>query len=327
MSIVNRMLQDIDRRSKETANGIAGVLSDTRSVEAAGHAKPGAMGVWSLALFTGVALVAMFVWLAQPGRQDELPPPAQTPVLAKPESKPVPTPVTAAPASPPETAVIAEAAASAAAAKPPTDTLRLSLKLSAPASDAPVTRVSPPAAKASATSIAPGTTTISNIPVRQIAAEETILAARGLWDSGSRDGAIATLAEALSTAEAARNRRTTAMLAQELARFQVSDNRKEEALALLKRLENVLTEDPEAWALRGNVEQRLAMHSEAAQSYLTALQMRPAEGRWMVGAAISLAATGKMDEARLWADRARERSAITPAISIYLQQLGITVRQ
>jgi tetratricopeptide (TPR) repeat protein len=112
-----------------------------------------------------------------------------------------------------------------------------------------------------------------------------------------------------------------------LARLEVADNRPQAALDLLKRLENLLAEDGDAWALRGNAEQRLGLHADAAQSHLIALRIRPTEGKWMIGAAISLAALGKLDEAQMWAERARERDAVTPAIAAYLQQLGITTRR
>ena len=130
----------------------------------------------------------------------------------------------------------------------------------------------------------------------------------------------------LAMAEATRNNRATIVLAQELARLDMADNHAEDALNLLRRLEPVFSEDADAWALRGNAEQRLAMHAEAAQSYLVALRIRPSEGKWMLGAAISLAAIGKLDEAKTWVERARERGAITPTISAYLQQLGIMAR-
>ncbi len=45
----------------------------------------------------------------------------------------------------------------------------------------------------------------------------------------------------------------------------------------------------------------------------------------MLGAAISLAVSGKLDEAQVWVDRAKERDAITPTIGVYLKQLGIKV--
>ncbi|MBC7625226.1 MAG: hypothetical protein H7232_17805 [Aeromicrobium sp.] len=173
----------------------------------------------------------------------------------------------------------------------------------------------------------PGKTTITNVPVRQVAFDETINIARSLWSEGSRASALTTLRDALAAAESTRNQRATAALAREVARLDVADNRAQLALDMLKRLENLLGDDADAWSLRGNAEQRLALHADAVQSYLIALRLRPTEGKWMIGAAISLAAVGRLDEAQSWAERARERDAVTPAIASYLQQLGITSRR
>ena len=210
------------------------------------------------------------------------------------------------------------------------EALKLSMKLSALVADAPpvmtavknkppvVAVVQPPATI---------TTTPASAPMRQVAADETVRVARGLWNEGARSAALETLREALASAEAARNTRAVVPLVRELARLQVADNHAQTGLDLLKRLENLLIDDADAWALRGNAEQRLALHNEAAESYLAALRLRPIEGKWMIGAAISLAASGRQDDARVWVERARERGAVTPTIAAYLQQLGIAARQ
>ena len=210
------------------------------------------------------------------------------------------------------------------------EALKLSMKLSALVADAPpvmtavknkppvVAVVQPPATI---------TTTPASAPMRQVAADETVRVARSLWNDGARSAALETLREALASAEAARNTRAVVPLVRELARLQVADNHAQTGLDLLKRLENLLIDDADAWALRGNAEQRLALHNEAAESYLAALRLRPTEGKWMIGAAISLAASGRQDDARVWVERARERGAVTPTIAAYLQQLGIAARQ
>jgi tetratricopeptide (TPR) repeat protein len=207
------------------------------------------------------------------------------------------------------------------------ESLKLSLQLSALVAERPA--VPPPvkAVQGISKSLPRPATAAVELPVRSVAADETVLAARSLWNDGARPGALATLREALDGAEKARNNRAAAVLARELARMEVADNRAQVARDLLKRLEPLLSDDADAWALRGNAEQRLALHTEAAASYLTALRMRSTEGKWMLGAAISLAASGKLEEAQVWVDRARERDAVTPTIAAYLQQLGIVARR
>jgi tetratricopeptide (TPR) repeat protein len=210
-----------------------------------------------------------------------------------------------------------------ASSPPSAETLKLSMKLSALVADAPPV---PATAMPASPPTAPGVTTITNIPVRQVAADETVAAARALWNDGARPAALTTLRDALAAAETAKTPRAITVLARELARLEVADNRAQVALDLMRRLESLFADDPDAWALRGNAEQRLALHADAAESYLTALRLRPGEGKWMIGAAISLAANGRMEDARTWVERARERGAVTPTIGAYLQQLGVTAR-
>ena len=368
MSVVNRMLQDIDRR-RNTAGFDARPNLDIRSVapgaERSRRLPPSQRrrrGNWAAILLIIVGgMVVLFVWREWQMRT--------VPVVSAPVSTPVgkvmtvvtspqPTAIAAPPVTVPPpvvttTAVVepvvsapvvsapviaAPAAAVVQAAAPnltnPTrstaEALKLSMKLSALVADAPpvmtavknkppvVAVVQPPATI---------TTTPASAPMRQVAADETVRVARGLWNEGARSAALETLREALASAEAARNTRAVVPLVRELARLQVADNHAQTGLDLLKRLENLLIDDADAWALRGNAEQRLALHNEAAESYLAALRLRPTEGKWMIGAAISLAASGRQDDARVWVERARERGAVTPTIAAYLQQLGIAARQ
>lgn len=334
MSVVNRMLQDIDRRLGEASVAPMTAHPGIRSVPAATSRGPrNRRAAWTLA---GLILAAAAIALASGGWRQWWDTPGPVPV---PRSLPLALPaaalasvevapltaasdtLTAAPAiiadagreDPP--AVPAPPAPRPARARSP-ETLRLSLKLSSPAPGAPAARV----ATASETPR-------SDVPARQVAADETVLAARALWSEGANAAALATLREALAAAEGSRNPAAASSLARELARLEVAGNRPQAALDLLRRMEPVIGEDADAWALRGNAEQRLALHAEAAASYLAALRLKPAEGKWMLGAAISLAAAGDPDAARTWVERARERGAITPPIAAYLQQLGIAANR
>ena len=346
MSVVNRMLQDIDRRRTVAGIETPNAHTDIRSVASRSRRAPLVRrAVWVAALLIAAGAIGLSVWREVPNRGPEsavlpastafanqsaiqrLSPSAPAPVVAAPAASVPVEPIEKSASEPvkPQPQQQAQEQARHDAAQPSAETLKLSLKLSALVADVQprqLTATAPlPTRKA-----APSTTTIFTLPARQVAADETVLAARGMWNEGARAAALATLREALAESETTRNNRATLVLARELARLEVADNHAEDALNLLRRLEPVLGEDADAWALRGNAEQRLAMHAEAAQSYLAALRLRPTEGKWMIGAAISLAAVGKLDEAKAWVDRARERGAITPTISAYLQQLGIAMR-
>lgn len=352
MSVVNRMLQDIDRRMG-VADGHR-VDPDVRSVPAGGRAPRTRRPV---ALALGLAAAVAALGLLGVSRQERdaqataqaaarlagAPARPLATSLAESESKPAaapaesePKPVTAPAgsepkpmASPAVAAVMAQEEAPREPRRPrpapvpaPHRTFQLSVKLSdlpaqvprAPAAAVPP-RVEPAAVK-------PAQVRRSEIPVRRVAADETVAAALALWSEGARGDALATLRDALATAEP-RNPPAARRLARELARLEVAGERPDAALALLRRMEGLLVEDADAWALRGNAAQRLSLHPEAASAYLAAVRLRPEEGKWMLGAAISLAAEGRLDEARSWVERARERGAVTAPIAAYLQQLGL----
>ncbi len=338
MSVVNRMLKDIDRRNASTVDAPAAEIGPRRI-----SPRRQRTGLAEHYLWLGgvvVAVIATFVlgwrhWHAPVASPDATPAatvaPTPPPVIA---AAPVTTPPVAA-AQPP--AVVIEPPVAAPEIVTPAlqlpaplispgptatsiaaDKLKLSMKLSALVADQPIEIV-----KRAAPLVAPGKTTITNTPVRQVATEETLATARAIWNEGARPAAQATLREALAAAESTRDQRAIVLLGREIARLEVADNRPQAALDLLKRLEGQFAADADALALRGNAEQRLGLHADATEAYLAALRLRPGEGKWMLGAAISLAAGGKLDEAQVWVDRARERDAITPTISAYLKQLGI----
>jgi Flp pilus assembly protein TadD len=76
--------------------------------------------------------------------------------------------------------------------------------------------------------------------------------------------------------------------------------------------------------VRANTAQRLSLHPEAVESYRTALRLRPGEPRWMLGAAVSLAAQGQLVPAAQWLEQARALGPVSPDVLSYLRQLGVT---
>lgn len=349
MSVVNRMLQDIDRRLGSAGVEPLGAPAGIRSIPAAAPAsRSGRTARIAVVALLCVAVAAALassrwqgLWPSAPPSAAPIPPQpalapakaveaapaapievAPSPSVATVQAAQVPAPVTAA-APPVPLVAVAEkkpaperTVARTAAAPSSPESLKLSMQLSAPATEEPRPRL----AKADQMQARPA-------PVRQVAADETVQAARALWNEGAHAAAVATLREALAAAEASRNPAAAAQLARELARLEMAGNRPQAAVDLLRRLEPSLGEDADAWALRGNAEQRLALHPQAAASYLAALRLRPSEGRWMLGAAISLAAAGDLAAAQAWVDQARDRGAITPPIAAYLRELGVKAPQ
>ena len=357
MSVVNRMLQDIDRRTGAAAGDARSSHPDVRSVPpSASHRHRNAWIAGGVVLLAAVGAILATGW--GEGRLWKSEPAAVAPprVVTAPPAlvSPLPKAAVAPAASPPE-----EPDAPPPSARGTIDSFKLSLYLSTPipappsgkvaakvpATPAPATSKSiapvsapvsaPPSASTIKSTTPSTTTTPANTPtttrsvvaLRQVAAGETVVSARQLWNDGSREGALSTLRDALAAAEASRDPQAVRMLARELAGLELASNRPQAALELLRRHAGLLGEDADALALRGNAQQRLGVHSEAAESYLAALRLRPSEGKWMLGAAISLAADGRREEAQAWVDQARNRGAITPPIAAYLQQLGFNTRQ
>ena len=170
---------------------------------------------------------------------------------------------------------------------------------------------------------------------RQVQAGRDALAqAQSLWNAGSRDAANELLQHALSLTErsvssspTAATTQLLATLAREQGRMQIAEGRPQAALDGLTRLEPFLGQDADAWALRGNAAQRLGRHQDSVRAYTTALQIRPNEQRWLLGAAVSLAALGQTANASDMAARARAQGTISKEVLTYLRQAGVALNE
>jgi hypothetical protein len=254
--------------------------------------------------------------------------PALTPPVAV--ARPLPTPGPAPNVTPAPVAITALAAASSPA-KPVAMTSAAVAKTTAPS----VAVTAKPAAKPEAGGAVPAAANAAAAGARtpQAAAMETLAQAQSLWNSGSREAARDTLRDAVAAAERANlaaapgGLASFALLVRELCRMELAEGQVGQVLTLLARLEPQLADQPEVWALRGNAAQRLGRHQESANAYLAALKLRPSEGRWMLGAAVSLAALGQTTAAADWADKARAAGAATPEVLSYLRQSGVPLRE
>lgn len=168
---------------------------------------------------------------------------------------------------------------------------------------------------------------------RQAATQETLAHAQGLWAAGSREAALDLMREAVAVAERAHHAGTLAAgspvlpsLVRELVRMELAEGRVSRVLDMLIRLEPALAEQADLWAVRGNAAQRLARHQESVQAYFQALELRPGEPRWMLGAAVSLAALGRLEAAAEQAEKARVAGIVSPEILTYLRQAGVPLK-
>jgi tetratricopeptide (TPR) repeat protein len=161
---------------------------------------------------------------------------------------------------------------------------------------------------------------------RASAVQEGLAQAQVLWTGGSREAAVELLRDTLAGAERAGVGDVEIQaLARELARMELVQGRVGQALELLTRLEPRLASQADLWALRGNAAQRLGRHGEAVQAYERALQLRPGETRWLLGAAVSLAVLGQLESAARYVEQARAAGPVNPEVLNYLRQAGVAV--
>jgi tetratricopeptide (TPR) repeat protein len=179
-------------------------------------------------------------------------------------------------------------------------------------------------------SVEPQSTTARQVQ----AGREALAQAQSLWNAGSHDAAADLLQQALTLAErsansapSVANTQLLAGLAREQARMQLADGRPQAALEGLTRLEPLLGREADAWAMRGNAAQRLGRHQDSVQAYSTALQLRPNEQRWLLGAAVSLAALGQTANASDMATKARALGPISKEVQAYLRQAGVRLNE
>lgn len=199
-----------------------------------------------------------------------------------------------------------------------------------PASKAGIVASSPPA-PAAAPMPQPDAAQVTQR--QQQAGKDAIAHAQGLWNAGSRDAAIDLMQEVLASVERAATAAPTpgnvqlmGQMVRELTRMQLVESRPAPVLELLIRLEPVLGNQADLWAVRANAAQRLGRHQDSVHAYMTALQSRPNEQRWLLGAAVSLAALGQTVSAADMATKARAVGVVSKDVLAYLRQMGVPVK-
>ncbi|MDR3370381.1 hypothetical protein [Rhodoferax sp.] len=163
---------------------------------------------------------------------------------------------------------------------------------------------------------------------RHTGVQEVLSQAQERWTLGDRAQAIALLHTAIDRLESSSTGNSVALaaLVREYVRMTLIQGQTSAAWAVLSRLEQPLADLADIWALRGNVAQRLGLHPEAVRAYLKGLELHPDEPRWMLGAAVSLAAQGQVGPAAELAEKARLAGALRSDVANYLRQLGVAVR-
>ncbi len=168
---------------------------------------------------------------------------------------------------------------------------------------------------------------------QQQASADALAQAQTLWSTGSRAAAIDLMQQAVDAAERSVKAGSSPpgnpvllSLVREWTRMQMAQNHYGAVWDMLSRLEPVLGNAPDLWGLRGNTAQRLGRHADSVHAYTVALQSRPNEQRWMLGAAVSMAALGQTDQAAAMAEKAQGVGEISPAVQTYLHQMGVPLK-
>ncbi len=104
------------------------------------------------------------------------------------------------------------------------------------------------------------------------------------------------------------------------ARIYIEQGNDAKALAVLEGARVYAGGDPEYLAFLGTLYQRQRRHAEATKAYRDALALRPQEGKWWLGLALSLEATEDWGPARDAYTRARGGERLDPKLERYIEQ-------
>ena len=362
MSVINKMLRDLDKRQAKSTvpntplGGLragSAVLRDFgREPSAFGAGARRARPLWLAAACAALVLVIGASWWASQRvaplapASDAVVTAAVTVPIAPPVAAPAALPLAAASSpipAPADTVALAVAAATSPAPSPEPTQLTAPPVAATP-SDAPAKREPATLGLRMDTTLA-----LRRLAERVPAAEranpqageslkgptpnEALERAQALWNSGARDAAIDLLQEAVAVAERSgaggaypQGNPVLLPLVRELTRYQLAESRHSAVWDVLTRLEPQLGTAPDLWAIRGNAAQRLGRHQDSVHAYVVALQSRPNEQRWLLGAAVSLAALGQTTSAAEMADKARAVAIVSPEVLGYLRQMGVPLK-
>lgn len=341
MSLINKMLQDLDARSTPDARGDAAGI---RPVPERERGLPRAAVLGGAAGLTAIAIALGWLYLKRPQVPPVLVNVAQVPVpMPVPVSAPAPVPVSA-PAPVPEPVVAPEPVAEAApaAARP----MARELKASEPR------RMAPKPAVVAATRPVPAVVE-KIIEGKQVTPQQSIdntwrRALADLQDGrvdeaiaglqrtlqrdprhqGARETLVRLLLEAQRPDEAMRQLQQSLALdpkqpaqAMMLARLQLDKTGGgAAALDTLKRSLPFAGDHLDYRAFLAGVLQREQRYRDAAEQYQLALQAAPDNSVWWMGLGIALQADGQLVQARAAFERAKGLQTLSPQLQAFVER-------
>ncbi|WP_338679057.1 tetratricopeptide repeat protein [Janthinobacterium sp. TB1-E2] len=343
MSLINKMLQDLDARGTPDGRGDAAGI---RSVPERERGLPRALVFGGAAGLTAAAIALGWVYLKRPAVPPVLINVASTPVLAPAPLPVVATaPVVAAPVAPvvaaePEPVFQAEEVAPAAAKARPAELRRIVEKAAKPAAASVVKTPAPAASER----IIDG----KHVTAQQRVENEYRRALAQLQDGrvsdamlalqqtlqldprhqGARETLVRLLLEAQRPDEAARQLQLSLALdpkqpaqAMMLARLQLDKaNGGVAALDTLTRSLPYATDNGEYHAFLAGVLQREQRYREASEHYQQALQTAPDNSVWWMGLGIALQADNHPAQARQAFERAKGLQTLSPQLQAFVER-------
>ena len=345
MSLINKMLQDLDARGTPDGRGDAAGI---RSVPERERGLPRALVFGGAAGLTAAAIALGWVYLKRPAVPPVLINVASTPVLAPvPAPVPVvaPAPVVAAPVAPivavePEPVFQAEEVAPAPAKARLAELRRITEKAAKPAAASVVKTAAPAASER----IIDG----KQVTAQQRVENEYRRALAQLQDGrvsdamlalqqtlqldprhqGARETLVRLLLEAQRPDEAARQLQLSLALdpkqpaqAMMLARLQLDKaNGGAAALETLTRSLPYAADNGEYHAFLAGVLQREQRYREASEHYQLALQAVPDNSVWWMGLGIALQADNHPAQARQAFERAKGLQTLSPQLQAFVDR-------
>lgn len=347
MSLINKMLQDLEQRS-DAGSRSQPLVGDVRAVASAGASRPRVGVLIALLVLGGIALAAAWITLR---------PSAPKPALASIAARPAVAAMVAAASAP-----VAVASVPPAQAKPKPAIEAPAIAAATPASANPVLaqavikKPSQPAAddaafdpvsSVRATDAAPAAKSSKRFTPQQqadnlylqafaqlqqgrsVEARQNLqqvlglnadhvkarqLLASLLIEANALDDAAALLREGLK-----RSPSETAF-SMALARLQLESGEADKALETLAQSAQTAGDEPQYHGFYAVLLQRAKRHDEAVQHYLLALRSDPAMPNWLVGIGISLQEQGRNSDAAEAFARARDGGLLNAQLLEFVEQ-------
>ncbi len=347
MSLINKMLQDLEQRSDASSRSQP-LVGDVRAVASAGASRPRVGVLIALLVLGGIALAAAWITL-----RPSAPKPALASIAARPAvaamvaAASAPVAVASAPPTQAKPKPTIEAPAIAAATPASANPVLAQAVIKKPSQPAADDAASDPVSSVRAPEAAPPAKSSKRFTPQQqadnlylqafaqlqqgrsVEARQNLqqvlglnadhvkarqLLASLLIEANALDDAAALLREGLK-----RSPSETAF-SMALARLQLESGEADKALETLAQSAQTAGDEPQYHGFYAVLLQRAKRHDEAVQHYLLALRSDPAMPNWLVGIGISLQEQGRNSDAAEAFARARDGGLLNAQLLEFVEQ-------